>query len=162
MSEPIRDSLRTLAIRDVQRWAVELEALMAGHSKHPLHRIRELHLAKMADHRTTAPGSTRLTARGSASRNSPGTVELRARLGSAAAEETHRIMRHVHTIDPKYWRVLLSYGLGFSYADQAKAFKKSKSTIEKWFEGGIAVVISARLCRTFADSGSLTRPGRNR
>lgn len=89
------------------------------------------------------------TARASATRSSSGSRMPIQNIGSRSAEEIHQIMRHVSVIDGRYWRVLLAWGLGWTLAEQASAQKCSRSTVEKWFEGGLGVVQSALVCRTF-------------
>lgn len=136
-----RDS-REAAKLAVRQWAAELEAMQAGNSKHPLHRVRELHLGAAA---ATVSGTGKVTARAVASRSSPGSMAPVVRMPGAAASETHWIMREVHNIDPDCYRVLLAWGLGFSIADQARAANRSKSKLEKVFEGGLYLVRAGRL-----------------
>jgi len=123
---------RRVAMRAVRQWALELEQLQAGNSKHPLHQIRELHLVEAGNGRS----SDRITARGTATRAPSRSREPRY----FPTGQCGRIMLEVANVDMRYWQVLMAWGLGWSFDDQAKARKVSKATIAKWFEGGLAIV----------------------
>ena len=158
-------SRRGVAKRAVQIWAIELEEAMAGKSRHPLHQVRELHLANMPNHsppakrpvtlKTASGGeithwTESLTARGVATRSAGGSRPL-VNITTRSAGEIHKIMRHLELVDHQYWQTLLAWGLGFTLENQAKTCKVSKATIQRRFEGGLAIVQSCLLGRFFSD-----------
>jgi len=59
-------------------------------------------------------------------------------------------MRHIQNIDPKTYEVLMLWGLGYSIADQAKAYRCSKHKVEILFNQGLFGVQSGLLTRQFA------------
>lgn len=150
-------------MRMVQEWSLAREKI-GKVSKHPLAVIRELHQIEAREKGSSIrqrpwiylddDGNERILYRSlefpaaKASRSTKRSQPIANDL-PRNDQESINIMNHVLHVDPNYFHVLRLWAEGYSIEVQAKAWHKSKPTIYRWFEGGLAIIQSQLIIGTY-------------